>query len=214
MPLLRVLLIVIFFSVGAAPVAAQSAGGSGTPGWQDSLRSYVTSKSHEERIIDIVKLYEEDRRGSCSRLEFIRMLPLPLAPVSFDLSGEPRDGSWLMKVFVRRCGEQVIHNVLFEATGGRISAKGMLPGETRSSYATQTTIARKLIDYVQAERPPAPNCSELVVMTTRIAAAPIRNGPAEEWREEWTTQRCGRMDTVMIDFRAVRGRLENFRFSG
>lgn len=197
----------------AAPVVAQQPAPGAPPAWMGQLSAYMKRPEHLKQVAFYTREFEKLRKGRCDAVEVVQVSPLFLGPIQFDSTGEPTGGTWREQIFVNRCGERVVHNVLFEASPGKIVPKGMFPGETRAPLVAQNSIALEMQKFV-AHHHRMPDCRVFIIMNTHIASPPQNAEPdGELWREKWTVKRCDRFEDVMVDMKSTRGRLENFRFS-
>ena len=190
----RSVLLVFVMLFGAELGVAQQP----NPQFMQQLQTYMTRPDFAKELGYIVREYEKPRRGECAEVQVERVAHMPVTPIAFDAAGVPANGSWRTQISVNRCGAQVIHNVLYQASDGKIVPNGMFPGLTRTPLKMQDAVAIKMRSFLQAALP-ASDCRLFVIMDTQIERQPSTTSP-DRWTERWSIQQCDRLDDVLIDF--------------
>jgi len=194
-------LFAIFLILGAAgPAAAQTQQNPLNPpeDWLAKLDTYLARPEFRSEVRYFVQEFERMRRGACDQVNVLDVKRVPKTPLEFDAAGTPSRGVWQIQMIVSRCGQTVIHNVRYRATGGKVIPEGMFPGETLVPLEQQDGVAVKMREFL-LRMIPATECRLFVIMDTRMDRPP---GPETggRWTERWTIQQCERRDDVLIDF--------------
>ncbi|MEM6491682.1 MAG: hypothetical protein AAF684_07275 [Pseudomonadota bacterium] len=189
------------FSFAAAafvlPAAAAAQNAGAPPDWIGKLDAYMAQDQYKQQVAYFTREFERARRGRCESVQVLNIGRLLLGPVQFDASGEPVQGTWRTQILVDRCGEQVVHNVMHEASNGRIVPSGMFPGATRTPLAMQDGVAIKMRSFL-LERAPADDCRLFVIMDTQLGLPVSGTNAPDKWTERWTIQQCERRDDVLV----------------
>jgi hypothetical protein len=125
------------------------------------------------------------------------------AVVMPDAATHPTAGLWWHRAVVTRCGEDSVHNVLFEARpGDRPKAFPIISGTTIASLKLQADVARVAYMTARIFKPQAcpPGVDEWsdVIDTALASPAP---GDGATWQETWTMRVCAAETVALrVDF--------------
>ena len=131
-----------------------------------------------------------------------------LKPIEFTESSQnPKQGAWLARYQMVRCGESKVYNALFITNGQNgetPSSKAFYPGST---YAGLTLVNDAMIPAMQGAmvRANSKECKKLDVFDMRVTEVPHNVVEGDKtfkgvWKEIWTFKVCEQTVDVPITF--------------
>lgn len=110
--------------------------------------------------------------------------------------GKPESGSWQQKVRVKRCDEEIIHNLWFRAKGGgQYAVTLLIPGSSLVPPNRQAELFQ-LINSHRLNGKTNDTCQNHQALLATIDDEVEANEP---WQEEWTTRHCQQTLRTIID---------------
>ena len=180
-------------------VAWQSPRSAARPASQD-LQTYVASPAHQMETVRAAQSSGRWQISGCTNAKPFGPSTITYASdsVSFAPDGAPRSGMWMERVVASGCGRDVLLNVAWIVTNGRLSGGGMAPGATRADPVLETDVAKIVIPLAQARSPPCAGTHVFIFDTVVDPAAP--GAAPGSWVERWTIASCNKHVTIPISF--------------
>lgn len=209
----------------AAPVAAQNAApaapAQAMPPEMEKLRAFVNTPDYVKHMIGIALAGEKDISGTTcpqpkpeDRAGFMILRP----PVFKDGNDVPVAGVWKDQVRIDRCGQKVLHNVLFVAREAGLPGVGLLlPGGTGAMPELQKKMIQPAA-LAAMDKAKCKDANKVIVADTRqdkIIDQPKSNDKGQtvgSWQETWVFQACGKTVDLPVLFEADGKGGLNFKF--
>jgi hypothetical protein len=164
------------------------------------LQAYVATPEHQTETVKAAQSSGRWQISGCSRAQPFGPSQITYASssMSFAPNGTPLSGMWMERVIASGCGRDVLLNVAWIISNGRISDGSMAPGATRADPLLQTDAARIVVPIAQAKVPPCVGSHSFIYDTVVDPAA--SGAMPGGWTERWTIASCNKYVTVPISF--------------
>jgi hypothetical protein len=180
----------------------------GLPG-MDQLMKYIATPGYFKAVSTVALGGEHDINPGCKAKVLGRAGFTVLAlPEWQDGKDAPVGGAWKDQLAVDRCGSQVLHNVLVEATKDGAHVGLLMPGETGAPVAMQAGVVQAVAEVaLKASGCKDPSKFIPVDTTKHELLEPMKADDkgrliTGKWDEVWTTRACGKTEPVLVTFTA------------
>ena len=156
------------------------------------LQTYVNAPEHQALTLQVAKQAARWQKLQCVQATSFAPSKIVFAtgPMTFAADGTPSRGIWSEQVAASGCGQTLLLNVAYQATGqGRPAGAPMAPGSSHADPLLQLDTFKMFRPVVEAVAPPCPEQPGYIYDT--IFDGHLRDGPPGAWTEHWIAMSCG-----------------------